>query len=698
MLPLSKTSAAGTTRPRGKRFLSTRPQSTQDISKTDRFSSPPPPSSAEYHHVKKSAQRDVIPLGGLERSAQIDDDAAKFKKRKQLDRELVFLQDPLKLAENTIDLLRKDDNDKALEMVRIASKHTACTVSWNHVVDYEMSKGRIQKAVKIYNEMKKRAQKPDAQTYTILLRGLSWHPHHQETVPLALKIYHSMFAENCPVKPNIIHMNAALKVCALARDMDALWGVAAKLPSKGIGAANNLTFTTILNAIRTVAWQNDKDLGDEASEEKSLRRQRAVMHGRQIWEDIVPRWMAGDLWIDEELVCAMGRLLLLGSTSQDYEDILTLVEQVMSIPRQKRPLPEPQGDAFSREQAAHTLKAAEVENDRIQEGTRDGSVQMEINADDLKPGPSVPTSTTNTAVTNVFRSQPIPPKVSLACPGRNTLSLLLDTCVRLRAIPSAQAYWGLLTDHSGPYDIAPDSENYHMYLRVLRVQRSSKAAAGLIADMYSGELAPMKMLQPKTFRIAFSAFVRDKNNPRVMEYTNKVLQIMYKALAEPDLKALEMYLEVAVARVRSDFRVTLAALRELETGTRLVRNYIMYGSDDGVVTDEVKTAAAGFAKKVIGVYDAVLHAAGDRLETGEKKDLMAEKARLSVWVQRRDKGRWERERRERSEPVKRGGEMVRRIRPNMFVLGGGRGRGRERGGGGRGDSQRRITRRNKRDM
>ena len=77
-----------------------------------------------------------------------------FKREKQLDKELLYLQDPVKLAENTKSLLHNDDNAKALEIVRLASKRTSCTVSWNHVIDYEMSKGRIQKAVKIYNEVR----------------------------------------------------------------------------------------------------------------------------------------------------------------------------------------------------------------------------------------------------------------------------------------------------------------------------------------------------------------------------------------------------------------------------------------------------------------------------------------------------------------------------------------------------------------
>lgn len=99
----------------------------------------------------------MIHSAGLNTPAR-PDHAVDFKKKKELDREILYLQDPLKLAENTIALLRKDDNEKALDLVRAASKQIPCTVSWNHVVDYEMSKGRIQKAVKIYNEVIRSSQ------------------------------------------------------------------------------------------------------------------------------------------------------------------------------------------------------------------------------------------------------------------------------------------------------------------------------------------------------------------------------------------------------------------------------------------------------------------------------------------------------------------------------------------------------------
>lgn len=64
-----------------------------------------------------------------------------------------WLKDPLKLGDHTVSLLRADNFRKALEIVRIASRDVQCTVSWNHLVDYEMSKGRVQNATKVYNEV-----------------------------------------------------------------------------------------------------------------------------------------------------------------------------------------------------------------------------------------------------------------------------------------------------------------------------------------------------------------------------------------------------------------------------------------------------------------------------------------------------------------------------------------------------------------
>ncbi|KAL8644092.1 MAG: hypothetical protein Q9210_007428, partial [Variospora velana] len=564
------------------------------------------------------------------------------QRTRQLGKELVWLQDPVKLAENTIGLLRNDDHEKAIDTVRMASKNTSCTVSWNHLIDYDMSKGKVQKAVKIYNEvrpfqpevlfpvadpsqMKKRGQQPDAQTYTILLRGLSWHPHLQESLPRALKIYHSMSADNCPVKPNIIHTNTVLKVCALAKDMDALWGVAAKLPTRGMGASNNLTFTIILNAIRSIAWQNDKDLPDESLDEKSLRRQRAVVQGRKMWEEIIPRWRAGDMWIDEELVCAMGRLLLLGSTERDFDDILSLAEQVMGIPRQKRKLSE--RDELEVDQPVIAPRPVEVGAPgpggitAVEKGKVD---PPGLENDESTSPPSASDTTLTPALTNVFRpasSSKIPStSISTPRPGRNTLSLLLDACISLRAIPSAQSYWGLLTSPTGPYNIAPDSENYHMYLRLLRVQRASSLAADLVEDMHSGSLADMRMLATKTFRIALSCCARDKNNVHATAHATRILHTMFQTLPYPDPRAMEMFTQLLLAVARTDFRVAVKGLQAMDPGMMVLNRAGNYGG--GV---DRRREVLQLAQRFVGACDAVVGYAGDRLEREERKWLLQRK-------------------------------------------------------------------------
>ncbi|KAI4179977.1 MAG: hypothetical protein L6R41_007527 [Letrouitia leprolyta] len=133
-------------------YVSTRPrqQSTQAISSADH--SPAPPHFPQKHDKdKKIEPRGVVSLEQKKVAIQ-ENQVADFKRRKELEKELLWLQDPLKLADNTIDLLRKDEDEKALELIRMASKRSQCTVSWNHVIDYEMSKGRVQKAEKVYNE------------------------------------------------------------------------------------------------------------------------------------------------------------------------------------------------------------------------------------------------------------------------------------------------------------------------------------------------------------------------------------------------------------------------------------------------------------------------------------------------------------------------------------------------------------------
>lgn len=67
--------------------------------------------------------------------------------------EVRWLRDPLKLGDHVVKLLKQDDFQKALALVRVASKNIECTVSWNYLIDFDMGKGRVSDAVKLYNEV-----------------------------------------------------------------------------------------------------------------------------------------------------------------------------------------------------------------------------------------------------------------------------------------------------------------------------------------------------------------------------------------------------------------------------------------------------------------------------------------------------------------------------------------------------------------
>lgn len=74
-------------------------------------------------------------------------------KETDLQQELRYLRDPVKLADHVLMLLRQDDFAKAHELVKISSRNVPCVVSWNHLIDYVLSKGQIRKAINLYNDV-----------------------------------------------------------------------------------------------------------------------------------------------------------------------------------------------------------------------------------------------------------------------------------------------------------------------------------------------------------------------------------------------------------------------------------------------------------------------------------------------------------------------------------------------------------------
>ncbi|KAF2457807.1 hypothetical protein BDY21DRAFT_284949 [Lineolata rhizophorae] len=528
--------------------------------------------------------------------------------RGKLRRELQYLKDPLHFAEHVRKLLRKQEKEEwAVALLRLASKQMRCTVGWNHLIDHQMGQDKVKAALKSFNEMKKRGQKPDSHTYLLMFRGLAYHAHYPQALTKAISLYHAMHGPQSTIKPSIIHSNAVIKVCARAGDMDALWGVVAKLTENGSGSADTTTYTTILNAMRTYALKpGPRDIdADQVAES----REEIIIQGRQMWEDIIRRWRAGDLLLDTRTVCAMGRLLLIGSRPRDWDDVLSLVQQTMNITRL---VPRLGTEARSR------AGVPQIRAPYTPKSMKDDSV-----FDDGAHAPGSEFASFD-APTVVQTGRKKNGSFAYVRPDNNTLSLILEACLKTIAKNPAVEYMDLLTDPD-TYGIVPDADNVHIYLRILRQSRSSAAAAELLQDLEKRSRWK-KLAFPfsaKTFRIAMSAAVRDKNNPNALAKATTMVDIMGRSKVQFDARSAAMYVDLA-SEADVDGKAAVAALERFNPDNYGLRQLAALGRGirGKLVSSEERVDVIDLLKRLQAAYDRLFER---KLVPEEQKEEVEEK-------------------------------------------------------------------------
>ncbi|KAJ2987829.1 hypothetical protein NUW58_g4296 [Xylaria curta] len=407
-------------------------------------------------------------------------------------KELEYLRDPLHIANRVRTALSKDNFELAALITRQASRGINVTVSWNHLIDHQLQNGRLHGAIKLYNEMKKRAQQPNAQTFTIILRGCAKSEHPKLAVGEAIKLYNNMCTVG-RIKPNTIHLNAVLQVCAKAGDLDSMFNILHS-SNDGLRSPNNLTYTTIFNAMRMTV---DKEpAGGELTgrlEDKEIQeeKQNTIKRAKGIWEEVISRWRSGSIIIDEELVCAMGRILLMGEY-QDIASIESLIEQTMMI-----------SGADEKGSPEHK-----------------GITPMAI-------GPI---------------KAPGAPAAAYALPGNNSLSMILVALEKTRMTRKAVKYWNLFTLH---HKVVPDAENWDRLFRVYQCGKNSGRAATALQSM------PTNMVTHKHVRSAMKACLRDNLNKSALDNATSILKVMVQNPSSSNVQSLRIYLQIAHASKRS---------------------------------------------------------------------------------------------------------------------------------------------------
>ncbi|KAI1823079.1 hypothetical protein F4861DRAFT_512293 [Xylaria intraflava] len=578
---------------------------------------------ATYPSSTDATSRSLVPssAGSYGKKAPAVGRSVEWAARKELE----YLKDPFHIANRVSNALKQDNLELAAQITRKASRDTNVTVSWNHLIDYHMQKGRLNTALKFYNEMKKRAQQPNAQTFTIIFRGCAKSQHPKLAVGEAVKLYQSMLSIG-RIKPNTIHLNAVLQVCAKVEDLDSMFSIL-KSSENHLQSPNNLTYTTILNALRAkankVPAEND---GSESLTENELRKEKesAIRHAKAIWDEVISRWTAGSIFIDEELVCAMGRILLMGGY-KDIDSIENLLQQTMFIPRQA--------------------------NKEIPQNNETKETSLVVAPRTMAPG----------APANPYPT-----------PGNNSLSLILEALQGTRKTSRAGKYWSLFTRK---YYVVPDANNWNQYLKAVRQAKNSGRAAMIVQNM------PADMIKNQHIRNAMKTCLQDNLNRSALSNATRILEVVGRVPWAPDVRTLRAYLQVGHAFKRSfdieakrDYAAAMASWAGQMAGAleklfgayqSLVKKSNLYSdnSEDLGRIEAEKAEILALERKMCAAYDILISQHADILGHTQLSKMKLRHAGLTRLINTHLDEKWGR-RKPRDEGASETSEMAPAMNPS----------------------------------
>jgi hypothetical protein len=416
-------------------------------------------------------------------------------------------------------------------------------------------------------QMKKRAQIPSAHTYTVIFKGCARSKRPKFAVATATKIYMSLV--NSPrLKANTIHMNAAIQACAQALDLESMFNIVATA-NDSYRSPDVRTYTTILQAFRKTLENVRDEMGEDvANQNASL----AITRARALWEEVISRWRKGLLVLDEPLVCSMGYVLSKGTRSLQ-EEILSLIEQTMNIPRPDR----------------------------------DMSIKAKLAEAETKPGAAPG------AVIRAPMDPVTPEKGVYVTPGPFALSLVLGALASARRTGWATYYWKQFVKRG----VRADVKNCEALFGAFKLGHCSGDAAAMV-EMLSGSL-----LNEKCFVLAIEACSGDILNPHVFDNASRILAAMETKLRKPSLPVLRTYLTIAMrSRAKFDEQAAggdvdgakLAFGKQLIQATdrawqpiRLLANTLMYANKETTAASPLgeKVELYEIARRVMSALDKI---------------------------------------------------------------------------------------------
>lgn len=326
------------------------------------------------------------------------------------------------------------------------------------------------------------------------------------------------------LKPNVTHLNAVLEVCAKADDIESLFVTLRSATTER--PPDKRTYTIILNALRyqKCNFVNPNTTLSEEEEQKAVKRsiKQTISRAKLVWEEVMTRWRKAEIKMDEELMCAMGRILLLGGP-RETETILDMVTEILGITKLKNGQP---GLMPERARSIDKSVAQPVKSRDTKENHETGGATNL--AETTRP--------TSTSSSFQVLEQSIPPPVEHFM-ANNTLSLVMRALANSRLTKLGARYWDYLTS---VYGVVPDRKNYRDYLDCLFTGAASGKAAQVIASM------PPKVTEGQAIRRGLLMCYFDTFNSHAFDNATTMLDAMTQKLRYPDARCLGVYLKVAL--------------------------------------------------------------------------------------------------------------------------------------------------------
>ncbi|KAJ1984886.1 hypothetical protein H4R33_004227 [Dimargaris cristalligena] len=154
-------------------------------------------------------------------------------------------KDAYLLSAKVTKFIKLNKLDDAIALTMNSPGRLQSPVVWNLLIFACSEKGALNRALKLYNQIKKRGLRPDSHTYTALLRCCA-QSHSPRAVAEADKVYEYLQTNQTP---SLIHSNAMLRVYARHGRTDEMIEFYRTMPPSGNQAPDEVTYTITMQAM-----------------------------------------------------------------------------------------------------------------------------------------------------------------------------------------------------------------------------------------------------------------------------------------------------------------------------------------------------------------------------------------------------------------------------------------------------------------